>query len=86
MSQTQREYRVSLKRAYWAARTRRAKRAVRIIKEFVARHLRLEEAKVKLDPEVNAYIWSRSLEKPPRVIDIVVERREDGSVLVKLKK
>lgn len=80
-----REYRISLKRAYWAARTRRAKRAMRIIKEFVSRHMKTDLKKVKVDPAVNVVVWSKSRERPPRYIDVVVEKRQDGTVLVKLK-
>ncbi len=80
-----REYRISLRKAYWAARTRRAKRAIGIIKEFAARHMKTDVKKVKIDPAVNVFVWSRSRERPPRYIDVVVEKREDGTVLVKLK-
>ncbi len=80
-----REYRISLKRAYWAARTRRAKRAINLIREFVSRHMKTDLKKVKIDPAVNMAVWSRSIEKPPRYIDVVVEKRQDGTVFVKLK-
>ncbi|AEA11727.1 MAG: 50S ribosomal protein L31e [Thermoproteus sp.] len=80
-----REYRISLRRAYWAARTRRAKRAVAIIREFAARHMKTEVGKVKIDPSLNVAIWSRSRERPPRYVDVVIEKREDGTVLVKPK-
>ncbi|MEZ0249114.1 MAG: 50S ribosomal protein L31e [Thermoproteus sp.] len=80
-----REYRISLKKAYWAARPRRAKRAIGIIREFAARHMRVDVKKVKIDTTVNLYVWSRSRERPPRYLDVVVEKREDGTVVVKLK-
>jgi len=81
-----REYRISLRRSYWAARTRRARRAIGIIREFAARHMKAEPGKVRIDPAVNAAVWSRGREAPPRYIDVVVEKREDGVVVVKLKR
>lgn len=83
---TAREYRINLRRAYWAARTRRARRAVNIIREFAARHLKTNVSNIRIDSELNSYIWSKGLEKPPRAVDVVAERREDGSVVIKLKK
>lgn len=80
-----REYRISLRRAYYAARTRRAKRAVALIREFVSRHIKVDPKSVKLDPALNEFVWSRSREKPPRYVDVVVEKRSDGTALVKLK-
>ncbi|MGC8982713.1 MAG: 50S ribosomal protein L31e [Desulfurococcaceae archaeon] len=65
---------IPLKRVYFGRRSNRADRAVRLIKKYVKRHYK-EAEKVVIDPSVNAYIWSRGREKPPR--RIVVEIRYD---------
>ena len=61
---------------------RRAKVAIRLIKEFAERHMKAEE--VKIDSEVNESVWARGIKKPPRRIRLEMERDEDGIVSVKL--
>jgi large subunit ribosomal protein L31e len=65
---------ISLRRVYFGRRANRADRAVRLLRRYVTRHFK-EAERVVIDPEVNAYIWSRSRKKPPR--RIVVEIRFD---------
>jgi len=65
---------IPLKRVYFGRRANRAGRAIKLLKKYVARHFK-EAEKIIIDPEVNAYIWSRSREKPPR--RVVVEIRFD---------
>jgi len=79
----EREYVVPLGRLYWGPRKKRAKKAIRLLREFAMRHLRrLEVEEVKIDPKVNEYIWSRNIEKPPRRIKIKVKvfRGEEGNI------
>ena len=63
-------------------RTKRAPRAVRMIKEFVSRHMKSDD--VLIDPEVNEYIWSRGIKKPPRKISVRVIKSDDDVVEVYL--
>ncbi len=67
-------YVVPLNRVYWGRRTTRAKRAVDIIRRFVKRHTKAD--RVVVTNEVNNYIWSRSREKPPRRVKILVVVRK----------
>ncbi|MCE4604642.1 MAG: 50S ribosomal protein L31e [Aeropyrum sp.] len=68
-------YVVNLRRVYWGRKTRRAIRAVKMVKSFVKRHTKADE--VIIDNEVNKYIWSRSREKPPSRVKILVTIREE---------
>ncbi len=54
----------------------RADRAVKDLKKFLARHLKLSASNVAIDPMVNEFIWERSAEKPARYIKVkaVVEK------------
>lgn len=71
----ERIYVIPLRDAYRAPRKKRAKVAIRIIREFVKRHLKVEE--VKIGNDVNEYVWSRSIEKPPRRVKVKVVKEED---------
>ncbi len=73
-------YVVPLKRVYWGRRTNRASRAVRMIRDFVRRHTKAD--RVVIMNEVNELVWSRSREKPPRRVKILVkveEKEEEGN-------
>ncbi|MGY5876273.1 MAG: 50S ribosomal protein L31e [Candidatus Thorarchaeota archaeon] len=79
----ERIYTVPLRKAYWTgSRRRRANRAVRILKEFVQRHMKPEELLIR--PEVNERIWTRGIQKPPRRIRIRATKNADNLVRVYL--
>ncbi len=63
-------YVIPLARVYWGRRTNRADRAIKLIKRFVARHTKAD--RVIIGNDVNMYVWSRSREKPPRRVKVVV--------------
>lgn len=73
---------VPLRRAFEAPKYRRAKVAVRLIREFTTRHMKANE--VKIDKEVNELLWTRGIGNPPRRIRLEMERDEDGVVEVRL--
>jgi len=76
-----RSYTISLRKAYSVPRPKRAKVAVRLVREFVERHLHNPE-KVVIHEKVNEELWSRSIEKPPRRIKVdVIFEVEDGKVV-----
>jgi large subunit ribosomal protein L31e len=68
--------------AFEAPPYRRAKVAIRIIKEFVKRHMKASE--VSIGEDVNELVWARGIKHPPRRVRLEMERDEDGLVAVKL--
>ncbi|MFX1260921.1 MAG: 50S ribosomal protein L31e [Promethearchaeota archaeon] len=79
----ERIYTVPLRKAYWTgSRLRRSNRAVRILREFVQRHMKPEE--IVIQPEVNERIWERGIQKPPRRIRIRATKNSDDLVRVYL--
>ena len=79
----ERIYTVPLRKAYWTgSRLRRSNRAVRILREFVERHMKPEE--LLIQPEVNERIWERGIQKPPRRIRIRATKNADSVVRVYL--
>lgn len=77
-----RTYTVPLGVVFEAAPYRRAKVALRVIRDFAERHMKGEE--VKIDEEVNRAVWARGIKHPPRRIRLEMERDEDGIVSVRL--
>ena len=79
----ERIYTVPLRKAYWTgSRLKRANRSVRILKEFVERHMKPED--LLIQPEVNEIIWSRGIQKPPRRVRIRATKNADNLVRVYL--
>jgi len=79
----ERIYTVPLRKAYWTGtRLRRSNRAVRVLREFVERHMKPEE--LLIQPEVNERIWARGIQKPPRRVRIRATKNSDNLVRVYL--
>jgi len=58
---------VPLKRAYLGGRRRRAKRAVKLLKAFVSRHMKARE--VKVDPSVFVAFWGTERKRVEEIGD-----------------
>jgi len=82
-----REYVIPLKRKVLnVPRYRRAKKAVKVIREFIVRHMRVEdrdERKVKIDKYLNNELWFRGIKKPANKIKVKAIKK-DGIVYVEL--
>ena len=70
----EREYIVPL-RASWSKtpRYKRANKAVKTIKEFIARHMKVYDRdlnKIKIDRYLNEEVWFRGIKKPPAKIKV----------------
>jgi len=85
-------YTIPLGRAWISPRKKRAPKAMRIIKGFIRKHMKLrtefegeEEAEVLvISNEVNEKIWSRGIEKPPRRIRVRAVKDKEGVITVLL--
>ena len=61
-------------------RGRRAPRAVRDVRDYVARHMKSDE--VAVSNEINSEIWGRSINKPPRKITVRAVKDKEGKVII----
>ena len=78
MAEIERIYTIPLSGAYNSNRRRRAKRAMKILKEFLARHMKTEAGKVRISPELNDYILSHGMQAPPRKVRVKVSMGSDA--------
>jgi large subunit ribosomal protein L31e len=65
-------------------RTKRSPRAIKAIKDYIVKHMRVEEEDVWVDPEVNEAIWKRGIQNPPRKLRVKALKLEEGEVEVSL--
>ena len=63
------------------ARWKRTKKSVRAIKEFVQKHMKVEE--VKIEQDLNEKLWERGNKKPSPRIKVSV-KKEEGKAVVQL--
>ena len=75
---------INLKRIWEYSGRVRAPKAVRFVREQAARHLKTNPENVKIDEELNRYIWSRGLKHPPRKVRVKAERTEEDMYVLKL--
>jgi len=88
----ERFYTIPLGKAWIYPRKKRAPKAMRIVKSFVRKHMKLrteaegeEEAEtLVVSNEVNEKIWGRGIEKPPRKIRVRAVKDKEGVVTVLL--
>ena len=84
----EREYTIPLRREWIKApRYKRAKKAIRAIREFIARHMKVYDRdlnKIKVDRYLNEEIWFRGIKKPPIRIKVKAIKDKEGIVRVEL--
>ncbi len=76
---SERVYTIPLRDAYEKPRTKRAKVAVKIIRQFAARHMKSSIDNVIISNYLNAIVWKRGIQKPPRKVK--VKMKKDGDIV-----
>ncbi|WP_101295109.1 50S ribosomal protein L31e [Halegenticoccus soli] len=62
---------------------KRADRAMTLVREHLAKHFKVDEGDVRLDPALNEAVWARGRQKPPRKLRVRAARfEEDGEAVV----
>lgn len=84
----ERIYNIPLRKSWLkVAKYKRAKKAVKALKEFLAKHMKVEDRdlkNVKLDTYLNEEIWFRGIKKPPAKIKVKAVKLDDGIVKAEL--
>jgi len=78
--ETERIYTIPLRDVKKAPRWKRSKRAVTVVRKYLARHMKADPEDVKLDSSLNEAIWSRGSQKPPSKIRVKAVKFEDGGI------
>ena len=71
----ERVYTIPLRKAKRKERGKRAEAGIKIIKEFLERHMKVEN--VKLDNKINEFVWERGKHKIPSKIKVKVTKKEN---------
>lgn len=84
MAELERIYTVPLSGAYLHNRRFRARRAVQILRAFLARHMKAKPENVRLSQELNSYLLSHGMQAPPRKVRLKVSMGSDAIVRTEL--
>ncbi len=76
MAKLERIYTVPLGDAYETVRNKRTPRAVKILRAFIARHMKSDGARILLSESLNKFLWARSIQKPPRRVKVRLVKDE----------
>jgi len=90
----ERIYTIPLGKTWIMPPNKRAPKAMRIIRSFVTKHMKLEKRgegeeeeepkRLVISNDVNEKVWMRGIEKPPRKIRIRAAKDKEGNVTVYL--
>lgn len=65
------------------AKHKRADKAMKLIREHLAKQFTVDESAVRLDPSINEAVWSRGRKNPPRKLRVRAARfDEEGERIV----
>lgn len=84
MAELERIYTIPLGKAYDYIRTKRARRAVKLVRAFLARNMKVSEYDVSISEGINSLIWKRGIQKPPRKLKVKVVKDKEGKVVAAL--
>lgn len=86
MARIERIYIIPLRRKFQTAPMyRRAKRAINALREFLMKHMKVDDPKkVKIGRNLNLKLWERGIKNPPAKVKVHVVKDEDGIVKAEL--
>ena len=79
----ERKYNVPLRKEWLKSpRWRRSKKAVKALKEFLAKHMKSDN--VKLGKYVNELVWKHGIKNPPHHVEVEATKDSEGKVFADL--
>lgn len=79
MAKLERIYTVPLGDAFEVTRNKRVPKAVKLLRGFIARHMKANGEKIVISEALNKHLWVRSIQKPPRRVKVRLIK-EDGTI------
>ncbi|ADD07839.1 50S ribosomal protein L31e [Candidatus Aciduliprofundum boonei] len=83
MAEKEMIFNVPLRKAKMVPRTRRANYAIKLLRAYISRHMKVPIENVWIDNQVNEAIWKRGIQKPPSKITVkAIKFEEEDTVEV----
>jgi len=75
---------IPLRKTKLAPRTKRAARAIKEVRAYIMRHMKVDEENVWIDASLNERIWENGIRNPPSKVTVKAVKFDDGLVEVSL--
>lgn len=75
-------YTINFSKAWLTPKHKRTDRVINMIKEFAIKHMK--STQIKIDQELNRYIWEKGKTNPPRKVRVRIIKDEDDQVIISL--
>ncbi len=75
---------IPLREAKKTPASKRASKAMKVIREFVSNNMNVPQEDVWIDSSTNEAIWDKGIKKPPSKIKVKAIKFEDGIVEVSI--
>jgi Ribosomal protein L31E len=57
---------------------KRSNKAIKVIREYLSKHMKVEEEKIKISAALNESVWAHGIEKPPLKVRVKAVRSDEG--------
>ena len=75
---TEQIYTIPLREVKDYPRWKRGNKAIKVIRAYLSRHMKVDEDKIKISAGLNESVWERGIEKPPSRIRVKAVRSDEG--------
>jgi large subunit ribosomal protein L31e len=74
---------VPLRKVRAEPKQQRADKAMTLVREHLAKHFKVDESAIRLDPSLNEAVWGRGRDNPPSKLRVRAARfEEEGEAVV----
>lgn len=81
----ERTYTIPLRKEWLkSVKYKRAKKAVRAIREFLMRHMKASEENIRIGKHLNQELWKHGIKRPPSRVKVNVTKDDKGIVVAEL--
>ncbi len=57
---------------------KRSNKAIKVIRAYLSKHMKVEEDKIKISSALNETVWEHGIRKPPNKIRVKAVRSDEG--------
>lgn len=75
-------YTINFSKGWLTPKHKRTDRVINMVKEFAMKHMK--SSQIKIDQELNRYIWKKGKTNPPRKVRVRIVKDDDDQVIVSL--
>ncbi len=75
---TEQIYTIPLRDAKEYQKWKRSNKAIKIIRAYLSKHMKVDEDKIKISGALNETVWEHGIQKPPNKIRVKAVRSDEG--------